>query len=93
MRKVLFALMISCSSLGFASREVVQMAPLCEECPKILHYRMLFMESDIIDLEEHLEEAKGNLDEMQYRYFKFMVTRLKYHIGFPVELEEMEFPR
>lgn len=73
--------------------ETIQMAPLCEECPKILHYRMLFMEDDIMHLEDRVFALQGVVEESQYKELMWLVTRMKYHIGFPVEMEDMEFPR
>lgn len=88
MKKIMLALLTTSSVFG----DVIQMSPLCEEVPRILHCRMLFLEEDIMDLESEVECEKNNIQDLNYRRMKFFISRMKYNIGFPVEIKDMEFP-
>lgn len=89
MRKLLL-LLITTTAL---SAETIQMSPLIDECDKFLVYRQMFMEDDIGQIKEIVLSLEGEIKESTSNLLKFFITRMEYHIGLPVEMEDMEFPR
>ena len=73
--------------------ENYQMTPLCEDESEMIYMRTLLMQNEINQIEAQIRSIKDTVDDVSYLNLVYFLKNMRYYLGMPIDMEDMEFPR
>ena len=88
--KKLFALLFVTSAL---CAETAPLKPLCQDDPENIYMRTMMMQNEINQIEGQIRSIRDSIDDISYLNLVYFLKNMRYYLGMPIDMEDMEFPR
>ena len=88
--KKLFALLFVTSAL---CAETAPLKPLCQDDLENIYMRTMMMQNEINQIEGQIRSIRDSIDDISYLNLVYFLKNMRYYLGMPIDMEDMEFPR